>query len=147
MRFMLAFPLLLSAACDQQGTGSFSEQSASNLTTWMTDNPVVDEQTWAKAQTLNCQMSRGQICGPDGCESVKPVTHVQWHPNEKKYQRCGGSSPCDDYDAQVSYSGSWANIAVPDRSMMARLTASGQFVEVLTQMDSVYVYHGQCQPM
>jgi hypothetical protein len=29
---------------------------------------------------------------------------------------------------------------------MARLTADGSFVEILTHMDAVLVYHGQCRP-
>jgi hypothetical protein len=146
-RTPVLFAALLCGSCNQQDTGPASGPSGRDITTWMTDNPVVSEDTWAKVQTLNCQVSSGQICGLEGCKSAKPVTSVRWHPNSKKYQRCGGNAQCDDYTAQVAYSGSWANISVPERSMLARLTASGQFVEVVTQMDSVYVYHGQCQPM
>jgi len=139
--------LLLSASCNEGRTGSYSEQSANNLVDWSNSNPFVSDRTWASVQTLECQMSSGQVCGPQGCKSLKPVTYVRWHPNTKQYQRCGGDSPCDSYEAQVSYSGAWANIAMPERSIMARLTASGQFLEGLTQMDAVYVYHGQCQPL
>jgi hypothetical protein len=145
MRLAMIFPLLGAGACDQQNTGSFAEQSAENLAEWSNSNPDVSDQTWANVQSLECRMSSGRICGPQGCKSLKPVTYVRWHPHTKQYQRCGGDSPCDSYAAQVSYSGAWANIAVPERSMLARITASGQFVEVLTQMDAVYVYHGRCQ--
>ncbi len=139
--------LLPSASCNEGRTGSFSEQPATNLVDWSNSNPDVSDQTWRKVQTLNCQVASGQVCGPRGCKGFKPVTSVRWHPSTKRYERCGGDEPCDSYAAQVSYSGAWANIAVPERSMLARLTASGQFVEVLTQMDAVYVYHGQCEPL
>lgn len=148
MRVILfALPIAggLLASCDDRETGSFFEQSSNNLAQWSANNPDASDQTWANVETLNCKLSGAQICGPQGCKSGKPLTYVRWHPNSKKYQRCGGTSPCDDYVAQVSYSGAWVNIAVPDRSIMARLSTSGQFLEVLTQMDTVFVYHGRCQ--
>src|SRR5688572_13741451 len=126
------------ASCDQEKSGSFAEQSAENLVVWSAMNPDVSDQTWADVRTLNCQIKTGQICGPQGCKKISPATFVLWHPSTKQYQRCGGASACDGYAAEVSYSGAWANIASPERAMLARLTASGQFVEVLTQMDAVY---------
>lgn len=132
------------AGCNDRATGSFETQGE-NLIEWSQRNPYVTEQTWAGVKSLKCEATMAKRCGPNDCKSFKPSTFVRWRPAEKRYERCGGNQPCDVYDAQIAYSGAWANIAVPDSGFMARMTASGQFVEVLTQMDAVLVYHGQCQ--
>lgn len=142
----VAFCAVLLTSCDGEETGSVMAKPTDALA-WSQINRSVSEQTWEGVESLSCEMTSGSICGPDGCKTVKPVTNVRWHPGTKQYQRCGGGSPCDDYTAQVAYSGSWANIAVPDRALMARLTGSGEFMEVLTQMDTAYVYYGLCRPM
>lgn len=134
------------SSCNQRNTGSFEEQPAENLVAWSQANPNVSDETWAGVETLTCQAKAATRCGPTDCKSFEPVTFVRWHPATKQYQRCGGDDPCDSYTAQVSYSGAWANIAMPENSIMARLTAGGQFVEILTQMDAVLIYHGQCRP-
>lgn len=145
-RSTLLLTALLCGSCDGRDTGSFEEQSANNLIAWSQANPHVSDETWAGVESLTCQVSSAKRCGPDDCQAFKPVTFVRWHPATKRYERCGGDEPCDSYMAQVSYSGSFANIAVPESAMMARLTAGGEFMEVLTQMDAVIIYHGNCRP-
>lgn len=144
-RFLCAgFAALLCSSCDERKTGSFEEQGE-NLLEWSRANPYVSDKTWAGVESLTCQVTAAKRCGPADCKPFKPTTFVRWHPASKQYERCGGGSACDSYTAQVSYSGAYANIAMPDRSIMARLTASGQFMEILTQMDAVLIYHGQCR--
>jgi hypothetical protein len=135
--------LAVVGGCNQRDSGSFETQG-DNLVEWSQRNPYVSEQTWAGVQSLKCEVKSAKRCGPKDCVSFKPTTFVRWHPADKKYERCGGSQPCDVYTPEVSYSGAFANIAFPQNGFMARLTASGEFVEVLTQMDAVLVYHGQC---
>lgn len=141
---ILASFIGLLASCDGEKTGSVLAEPT-DAVAWSQQNPIVSEQTWAGVDSLMCEVSSTQVCGPEGCKPLKTQTYIRWHPNTREYERCGGSSPCDSYNAQVSYSGAWANVSVPDHGLMARLTGSGQFVEVATQMDAVFVYHGQCR--
>ena len=135
--------ILVCAACSDQATGTFGDKSADELVNWMHANPDVSEKTWSAADQLNCRPQTGRVCGPAGCKDLKPVTWTVWEPGSGNYQRCDDKG-CDTYKAQVNYSGAWANVAVPDRAMFSKLTASGQFVEVVSQNDAVWVYHGQC---
>jgi hypothetical protein len=141
-----AIVLLACGSCQERKTGSFEEQSGENLIQWSAANPYVNEQTWAGVETLSCRISTAKRCGPNDCRGFKPVTLIRWHPSTKRYERCGGTAPCDVHTAEVRYSGAFANITVPDTTIMARLTANGDFMEVLTHMDAALVYHGQCRP-
>ena len=55
---------------------------------------------------------------------------------DEKYE-CRRTQPFNVYRTQVSYSGALANLALLENDFTARLTASGQFVEIMTQMDAV----------
>lgn len=111
---------------------------------WMGRNPPVSDATWSGVQLLECRPTRVDICKPEGCSEGKPVAWQKWEPRTSIYSRCTEDG-CDDYTAQVSYSGSWANIVVPESAFMARITASGEYYEIATQMDGVLIYRGQCQ--
>lgn len=147
IRARLTTVLLLAAfaGCGEEKTGSFRDASAENLISWSAANPYASDATWPEGVTLVCKPKTGRICGSEGCQSGTPQTYVRLTPSTGEYQRCGGGEPCNDYRAQVSYSGSWANLVVPDSGFMARVASGGDFVEVLTQMDLVYIYHGKCQ--
>lgn len=107
--------------------------------------PVVDEKTWRGVGSLVCRPETLRICSKRGCEEREgSSTYIRWTPKTGRLERCGGASGCDVYNTQVSYSGVWTNVAVPEHGMITRVTAGGEYVEVLTQMSRVFVYHGHC---
>ena len=134
----------LLSGCEAAETG---DDSVNGMVAFLENNPPVSDELWREVSTLECRPNAGRICSAEGCKDIKPVTFIRWTPASARYERCGGSSPCDPYTVQLSHSGSYTNLVVPERGMMARVTAGGEFVEVLTQMSAVYVYHGQCQRM
>ena len=103
----------------------------------------VSADTWKGLATLICKPTRVEACTRKGCKEGKPVVEVRWEPNGL-YQRCDAKG-CDSYQPNVSYSGIWTNIAIPESGMMARITADGQYMEVATINDTALVYHGQCK--
>ena len=65
--------------------------------------------------------------------------------DRKTIARCD-SAGCDTYDATISESGIFLNIAVPLNGLMAKLTpATGEFVEVVTLVGQVYTSFGSCK--
>ena len=120
------------------------DDSAENMVTWSQRNPDVDANTWKGVGSLECRPTRADVCKPDGCASGDPRVSQVFAPATSTYKRCDEKG-CDAYQAQVSYSGAWANVAVPDRAMFARIMASGEYYEIVTQMDVVWIYRGQCQ--
>jgi hypothetical protein len=139
----------LLVGCDQsKHTGAFNDRTGEELLQWSKANPPVSAATWAKVSTITCHATSGSVCGPAGCKSGLPAKFDMrsvWLPNAGKYRRCGGTAACDDYAVNTDYSGAYANVSFPGRAMFAKVTASGEFVEVLSQMDMVIVYHGKCQ--
>lgn len=111
---------------------------------WSQANPIVSDATWRDAGILECRSEQLRVCTPQGCQEEPAKVFVRWTPSKALYQRCGGNEPCGDYEPVVTHSGSWTNLSMPANAMIARVTASGQFVEVATQMEAVLVYHGQC---
>ncbi len=130
----------LTASC-----GGVSSSDDRELSQYVNAHPPVSEATWQSTGTLECRPASVDSCGPDGCErSETPATSVRWTPATRTYQRCDRTG-CSSYPAQVSYSGSWANIALPANGVIMRLTGRNAFTEVVTQMDAVMVYRGQCR--
>jgi hypothetical protein len=148
MRLALLILPFTFAACDQvKHTGAFNDRTGEQLLQWSKANPPVSASTWAHVSKLTCRATSGSICGPAGCKGgllAKLDMWSVWLPNEGRYQRCGGTGACDDYAVKTDYSGSYANVSFPGRAMFAKVTASGEFVEVVSQMDMVIVYHGKC---
>lgn len=138
MKYLPVIVLALLASCDKEedltvylpkpGTTGFVDVSAD---------------TWKGIAALTCKPTRVEACGREGCKEGKPVVEVRWEPSGT-YQRCD-TNGCDSYQPKVSYSGIWANIAIPESGMMARITADGQYMEVATINDTALVYHGQCK--
>lgn len=142
MRGLPIIAVLLVAGCD--GERAVLDDSAENRTVWSQLNPDVNEGTWKGVTSLECSPSRVDVCKPGGCAAGEPKVRQVITPATNTYKRCEGQS-CDTYQAQVSYSGAWANFAVPDSAMFARVTASGEYYEIVTMMDMVLIYRGQCQ--
>lgn len=142
-RYRIFLALIALAGCDRPRAVIDDPE---NMVAWSQRNPSVDENTWKGVASLECRPTRADICKPGGCNSGKPLVWLVFEPATSTYKRCG-SDGCDAYQAQVSYSGAFANVSVPDRAMFARITASGEFYEVVTQMDMVWIYRGQCQRM
>ena len=54
-----------------------------------------------------------------------------------EYVRCDAKS-CDTYSANISHNGIWYTIDLPGRSMFAKLSDSGVFVEVVSLNDLIW---------
>jgi hypothetical protein len=104
---------------------------------------VVSEETWASAGTLTCRFQAARWCSPEGCEDTDASTFVRWTPATSTFERCDERG-CDRYRARVSYSGAFANIALPENGALARLSANGTMLEVSTSFHSALVRHGRC---
>src|SRR4029078_5583084 len=75
----------------------------------------------ADAGAWQCKIAEKQTCGPqEGCRP-SPITITHYIDLDRKtYSRCD-TKGCDTYDAQISQSGMFSNIAVPERGLMARV--------------------------
>lgn len=141
-RLLIALAAALVVGCDEKPT---RDDSANELID-LGHQPFTDEKTWTNVGSLVCRPETLRICSKVGCEERKGSnTFIRWTPKAGTLERCGGATPCNTYQTQVSYSGVWTNIAVPDHGMLARVTAGGDYLEVLTQMSRVFVYHGHCE--
>lgn len=141
MRSAIVFWALLLAGCNQ----TVSEPDfAEALAELANELPPVSESTWRDTGTLECRPTRMDICSPEGCESGVANIWVRWTPSTRTYERCDRNG-CDTYPSAVSYSGSWANITVPESATFAKLTGRNAFFEVVTQNHAVLIYRGQCQ--
>jgi hypothetical protein len=53
---------------------------------------------------------------------------------------------CDDYDALISRSGDFVNVALPEHGRLAKMSQSdGGFVEVATLGTAALVRYGHCR--
>ena len=71
---------------------------------------------------------------------------IDWE--QKTYSRCDAKG-CDTYPAQISQSGLFYNIGVPQHGLLAKVWANSQapmFVENFTLGLSTLVSHGTCEP-
>lgn len=152
---VLAALSLACSGCQQKGESVGSQLMDETVTEAMSPKAqLASNETWVGAKRLVCRPLVQHTCGPTGCsttEKLGPV-FVRWTPAESLYERCGGSKPCDRYPATVSYSGSWTNVAVPDRAVLARLTpgaarpgGKSTYVEVATLGNEALIYYGRCQ--
>jgi hypothetical protein len=142
MRLLICFPLIAGAGCD--GQRAMRDDSAENMVAWPKPNPDVDANTWKGVGSLECRPTRTDVCKPGGCTSGEPRVWQAFEPSTGTYKRCDEKG-CDAYPAHVSYSGAWANIVVPDHAMLARITASSDYYEIVTQMDVALIYRGRCR--
>lgn len=146
MHFRAIFaPLLVLCACENSQPTIF-DQIGNDEGVWLSRSPLADEKTWARVSSLRCHPTRAELCGPAGCAVAKqkPKIRQSWEPATNKFSRCDADG-CDTYDAQVSYSGIWTTLSFPGRAMFTRVTAKGDYYEVLTQMDLIYIYRGKCE--
>lgn len=147
LKFALASLTSLFAlcACDKPQPTIFDQVEA-NKSVWLSHTVLVSEKTWEGVRSLECRPTQGQLCGPAGCSTHHDKLKIWqvWEPATNKFSRCDDKG-CDTYDAEVSYSGMWATVSVPGRATFTRLTADGEYYEVVTQMDLVYIYRGKCE--
>lgn len=101
------------------------------------------EQTWAKSDKVVCTPTAMDVCTASVCESRKPAAFPVWHPKTGKYDRCDANG-CDTYDADVTYSGAYANLTFGGRSVLFKISSDNRFIEIATLADSVLVYRGTC---
>lgn len=136
--------ILALTACSDSSPREALDEGVENLIEWSRLNSPVSSSTWAGVDSWTCRPSTAQICEAGGCEKQAPKVWLRWKPKANSIERCGADG-CDAYTPTISYSGSWANLSIPDRGMMVRMTASGQYLEILTQMDTVLIYRGLCR--
>lgn len=133
----------LLVACSPTPTDDINDQ-ANDLTALYRDNPGdVSPATWRDRGTLTCVPKTKNICKPSGCGTGPVNVRLEVTPSTGAYRRCGPDG-CDQYTAGVSHSGIWTTLALPEKSLMLRLTGSGRFMEVAAIGDTVLVYHGAC---
>lgn len=144
---LAAIALLALTGCDSQ---SDMDATAADLIEWSKQNPMVTEDTWDGVKALMCRPESMQVCGPKGCKEQTPNVWLEFVPNSSirpgigTIRRCDAKG-CDAYTADVSYSGSWATATIAGRSDFAKITASGEYIEVASLMQDVLIYRGQCE--
>lgn len=138
VRWLLLIAIVAAAGCDKKDDASSYLPKAGPA--GFVD---VSADTWRGVAALTCKPAHVEACGREGCKESNPVVEVRWEPNGS-YQRCDAKG-CDSYEPQVSYSGIWTNIAIPENGLMARIAADGQYMEIATLNDLALVYHGRCK--
>lgn len=133
----------LLVACSPTPSSDIKQQ-ANDLMALARDNPVdASAATWRDKGTLTCLPKTKSMCTPRGCVTGPVNVRLEVTPSSGSYRRCGPEG-CDQYTAAVSHSGIWTTLALPENSLMLRLTGSGRFMEVAAIGDEVLVYHGAC---
>jgi len=133
----------LLVACSPTPASDIDDQ-ANHLMALARDNPVdASAATWRDKGTMLCRPKSKNMCTPSGCMTGPVNIRLEVTPSSGAYRRCGPEG-CDQYSAAVSYSGLWTTLALPENSLMLRLTGSGSFMEVAAIGDTVLVYHGVC---
>lgn len=99
------------------------------------------------AQVVRCDIaSKYQCDARSGCRPLAPTIWNVVDPKQRSITRCDGKG-CDTIPAQFSISGTFINIAVPDRGLLAKLSSDGSsFSEVATLAGAVLVSFGSCRP-
>lgn len=129
------------AGCD---SGGGADEQVAEMVEWSERNPPVSEDTWAGVRALTCRPQKMEVCGNEGCKPQDAKVWLEFAPKAGIVSRCD-SGGCDDYTAEVSYSGSWATITIPGRASFAKITASGEYIEVASLMQEVLIYRGKCK--
>lgn len=128
-------------------SNSSADARAGQLIEWSKRNPEVSPATWRATEKLECKPKLLDVCNDGGCRGIdttkNPPITLTWYPNKGSYKRCDGKS-CGTYKPLVSYSGSFANVVMPENAIVFRLTASGEYREVLHLATDTYVYSGTC---
>lgn len=137
--------LLLGGCSDPENTPM--DADLVDLIKWSELNPPVSEDTWRGVKRVVCKPAMLDVCNNETCRSIDvpddpPIT-VTWYPAEGLISRCDRQN-CDEYKPQMSYSGSFANVAAPANAMIFRVTASGEYREILNLARDTWVYRGQC---
>jgi hypothetical protein len=147
MRLILV-AVLICAGCSKAPPEKTTDELLAERARLAKDFPPVSEKTWRGIEAMICEPITYQMCRPDGCETggSQPIpTWIKWHPQTRTYERCDAQG-CDSYEnATVAYSGSWANIALPERNAMLRLAGKHQFIEVAGFGEGVFIKRGQCR--
>lgn len=101
--------------------------------------------TIAYGQEMKCEIKDKYVCESNGC---KPLPAKVWNfvdENRRTYARCD-SAGCDKYDAQISQAGTFVDIDIPTRGVIAKMAIDGStFHEVATLVHVVYVSFGSCK--
>lgn len=136
----------LLVACSPAPTQDINER-AKDLMNLTGDYPVfVSDDTWRVRGTLKCSPATKQICTSRGCEGGPATVWSEVTPSSGALRRCD-TKGCDAYQAEVTHSGIWTTLGPPENTLMFRLTAKGDYLEVATSMDMVVIYRGKCRAM
>lgn len=135
--------LMLSLAGCAQPSRSDASQAHNTFSLAVNFTMPVGPETWSRAGTLTCRFQVRQSCDPNGCDRAVPTVFVRWTPTTSTYERCDERG-CDRYQAEVSYSGIFANIALPQNGAIARLSEDGVMMEIITVGMGAMVQYGRC---
>ena len=62
---------------------------------------------------VRCDADAKFSCSPAGCETAAPGATARIDPERRVYSRCDARG-CDEYDALISRSGDYVNVALPE---------------------------------
>lgn len=97
------------------------------------------------AETLTCTLSKKFYCSPEGCKTVPAKVLVVIDTDKQTYSRCDRNG-CDKYDATVTMGGIYLNVAVPGKSVTAKVEfPSLQYLEVASLGLGMYASYGRCK--
>lgn len=103
-----------------------------------------------EAPRIRCDFQFRQVCNAaQRCETVDPdnvPTHIMVDRREKEYQRCVNGE-CDMHQIHaIETSGAFENVILGN-GMMVKIGDYGRFVDIATQMDSVFISSGTCRAL
>ena len=94
---------------------------------------------------MTCTVTHKYACGDKGCTSGDPTIVIRIDFDRSIYSRCDAKG-CDDFDAVITRSGIFVNVALPNRGAMAKLSEDGSnFTEVVTVMTTPVISLGYCR--
>ena len=103
---------------------------------------------WESGVALTCKPERMEICSYEGCSPNAPsnpsTITLELDPSANQLRRCIDGR-CDRYSPQVSYSGIFTVLTLPDQGAMVKVSSQGQYLEIATQLLDAVVYRGKCR--
>ncbi len=101
--------------------------------------------TEAVAAEIRCDIRSKVTCSSAGCTEKAPGMWNLIDLEGRRFSRCDYEG-CDHYQMVVSRSGTYLNLEVPGRAMLAKMAADGsKYLEVATLGTKALVSHGTCK--
>ena len=90
-----------------------------------------------------CRPGSMQVCQGGECTAAQPTIWIEVDCDKGIYRRCDEKG-CDAYSVACTRSGAFITINPSSGSLFKSGPNTPDFVEIVTQWTTAYIYHGTC---